>query len=76
MTVRHETHHDGFARKALRLANKRIQTLEAEVAELRRRVPARPLFHGRCCLCGEPCKPTSRYCHAHAWAEGTADGVD
>lgn len=64
---------DGFARRAIRLANRRIQTLEAELADLRARVPTRPLFHGRCVLCGEPCNPRSRYCHAHRWAEGGDD---
>lgn len=64
---------DGFARTAVRAANKRISALETELRDLRRRVPARPLFHGRCCLCGEPCNPRSRYCHAHAWAEGNTD---
>lgn len=65
--------HDGFARSSLRVAQQRIRALEAEVKALATRVPARPLFHGRCSLCGEPCNPRSRYCHAHAWAEGQTD---
>ena len=64
---------DGFARTTARTAHERIRALEAELKLLRARVPARPLFHGRCSLCGDPCNPRSRYCHAHQWAEGQVD---
>lgn len=71
---------DKFARETATRAHKRITTtteeLNARIATLERALTRRSAFHNRCHLCGNPCSTKRRYCHAHAWAEGTEDGVD
>ena len=63
---------DTFARQTAKHAHERISEMALELANVKRKLPRRPpMFIGLCALCGEPCKPNRRYCHAHAWAEGT-----
>lgn len=72
---------DKLARQTATNAHKRItetsrnlskttSDLKARIASLERALARRAGFVARCSLCGDPCKPSRRYCHAHAWAEG------
>ena len=45
--------------------------LRGRITKLEKLLARRAGFVGRCSLCGDPCKPDRRYCHAHSWAEGT-----
>lgn len=68
---------DPFARATAKHANGRAtealtsaqQALEIALHVRRQQQTQRPpMFAGRCSLCGDPCKPRQRYCHAHGWA--------
>lgn len=77
MPVRHELAHDTFARETAKKAHSRISQTENElrkkIVNLERIIARRAGFVARCSLCGDPCRPNRRYCHAHAWAEGADD---
>ena len=65
---------DQLARATATHAHTRISETKAElkarIARLEKLVARRAGFIARCSLCGEPCRPNRRYCHAHEWAEG------
>lgn len=65
---------DQLARATATRAHTRISETRAElrarIAKLEKIVARRAGFVARCSLCGEPCRPNRRYCHAHSWAEG------
>lgn len=77
MPAKHELAHDQFARETAKKAHERVTKTERELrhklAQLERIIARRAGFVARCSLCGDPCRPNRRYCHAHAWAEGTED---
>jgi hypothetical protein len=62
---------DSFARQTAMQAHNRIADLTNEIARLEKQLAQRTGFANRCHLCGDPCRKSSRYCHAHSWAEGT-----
>lgn len=61
---------DQFARQTAREAHKKIAELTSHIGRLEKVLARRAGFVARCSLCGSPCRPNKRYCHAHAWAEG------
>ncbi len=68
---------DPMARETARTAHTRITEttadLKARIALLETTLARRAGFVARCSLCGTPCRPNRRYCHAHSWAEGQKD---
>lgn len=65
---------DKLARANATRAHHRISEttaeLRARIARLEKTIARRAGFVARCSLCGDPCRPNRRYCHAHSWAEG------
>lgn len=66
---------DKLARATATRAHHRITEttaeLHARIQRLETIVARRAGFIARCSLCGAPCRPNRRYCHAHTWAEGS-----
>ncbi len=64
---------DPFARKTASRAHDRITDTAVELGARLERLETVVANLARCALCGTPCNPARRYCHAHQWAEGKND---